>query len=764
MRSVLEDNPWGGIPGTRADRVGPVSADVPSPRAEAMESFAKVCPRCGMRFDAAASFCQKDGAALRLAEEDTDPLIGQVLLDQFRLEERIGVGGMGTVYRARQASLGRDVAIKILHPDLARNPDAVRRFQREARISTALDHPNVVRVFLFGQLPDGSLYLVMELLRGRTLAELVRVESPLPVHRALHIATQVCDGVGEAHGQGIVHRDVKPENVFLVTKGRDPDFVKVLDFGIARVLRGDDATAATQSGLVFGTARYISPEGAAGERTDARSDVYSLGVMTYQLLSGETPFDAGSPVTLLMKHIHDAPPHLKSKPGGKHVPDAVADVVMRALTKNPEGRYDDAMELAEVLRMAAQRAGLDVVRMRSGASSVSSLVGERRDPSGPMIRERAPIAVPSQSTLDGAPDPFGTTGGTKAMPIPGLRAGRPSSGARGTITTVAIAFFVGALAVGGGAWAVRALTAPDPIVLEAEELVRRADAALAAGRFDAQSSADAGEEHVRALTDRLLAVRPGDPDATRLRRAAADRLMAEAGQAERDERLEDALDRARRALALLGTDAAASEVIARLESVLAQPAREAALVVTPETPFAGDPVLLSAQLARGQRIDEEDRPRFVVRRGTQRLGASIDATPGRDTNTWIAPYTFATTGSYRVKFVAGDDDDEDRVELTAEVDVVRSPRAPTSRQSDPPPVTTQGAYTPLHAPQVIDAPAPPRTQQLAAAQPPQVIAPPTPPVASPPPIFPLAPSPPPPQQVEPPPPPPPPTPWTSGGQ
>nr|MDQ3032397.1 protein kinase [Myxococcota bacterium] len=398
-----------------------------------MEAFAKLCPRCGTRYDAAAAFCQRDGASLRLAQEDTDPRIGQVLLDQFRIEERIGQGGMGAVYRARQTTLGRDVAIKILHPDLARNPDAVRRFHREARISTSLDHPNVVRVFLFGQLPDGSLYLVMELLRGRTLAEMVRVETPMPVHRALHVATQVCDGVGEAHGQGIVHRDVKPENVFLITKGRDPDFVKVLDFGIARVLRGDDQTSATQSGLVFGTARYISPEGAAGERTDARSDVYSLGVLTYQLLCGETPFDGSAPVTLLMKHIHDSPPHLKARAGGAHVPDAIADVVMRALAKNPEGRYEDATDLAEVLRMAAQRAGLDVVRLRGGSSSIGSLGGDRRDPSGPMIREREghASAVPRtmllpassgggpQPTLESAPSPFGA-GVTSDLPIAGL--------------------------------------------------------------------------------------------------------------------------------------------------------------------------------------------------------------------------------------------------------------------------------------------------------------------------------------------------------
>ncbi|MCZ7685740.1 MAG: serine/threonine protein kinase [Sandaracinaceae bacterium] len=307
-----------------------------------------------------------------------EPYIGQTLLDQFKIEEKIGAGGMGSVYRARQTTLHRDVAIKILHSELADNRDAVRRFKREARVCTALDHPNVVRVFLFGQLPDGSLYIVMEFLRGRSLLEVLSREGALPVHRALHVSTQICDGVGEAHAQGVVHRDIKPENIVLVTKARDPDFVKVLDFGIARVLWGDDQTQATQSGLVFGTARYISPEGAAGEATDARSDVYSLGVLAYQLLSGETPFDAPSPVAMLMKHIHATPPHVLTQERARHLPEPVADVVMRALSKNPEGRYEDAHAFGDALRVAAERAGFEVHgRRAAGRPSI----GPRPSPS-----------------------------------------------------------------------------------------------------------------------------------------------------------------------------------------------------------------------------------------------------------------------------------------------------------------------------------------------------------------------------------------------
>lgn len=717
-----------------------------------MNSFAKVCPRCGTRYDAAAAFCQRDGVSLRLLEEEVDARIGQVLLEQFRIEERIGQGGMGAVYRARQTTLDRDVAIKILHPDLAQNADAVRRFHREARISTALDHPNVVRVFLFGQLPDGSLYLVMELLRGRTLAELLRTEA-LPVHRALHIATQVADGVGEAHGQGIVHRDVKPENVFLVTKGRDPDFVKVLDFGIARVFRGADQTSATQAGLVFGTARYISPEGAAGERTDARSDVYSLGVLAYQLLTGETPFDGASPVTMLMAHIHDSPPHVHTRRGGRHVPDAVADVVMRALSKNPEARYEDASEFGETLRGAAQRAGFDVIRLRGGNSSITSLPHERHDPSGPLIRDRKKSGSASQSashtmalprgrgssTLDGAPNPFSAP--TGEVRVPGL-------GKRSAFFTVFVAFLAGLMLVAGGFF-VASWSPSDPIAMEADELLRRAEAALGAGQYDAPEG-----DSVRVLTDRVLAMRPGDADARRIRRAAADALATEGEDAEERDNRVTARDRFQRALSLVADHEAARAGLTRIEEAEREPEREAHLAFVPAAPVAGTPVSLTATLATGMRVGAEDRPRFVVRRGEQRVGRRADARAGSEPGTWVATYTFPSAGRYRVSFLTRDEG-ETRIELTTELDVSRPPRS-TSPSSDPPPVTIQGSGPAAPFPRVVDAPPPARTTPEVAFTPI-----PTPvPVASPPPtIQPLAPPPPPPS---PPSPPPPPTPWTSG--
>jgi serine/threonine-protein kinase len=649
-----------------------------------VEAFSKACPRCAAKYDAAAVFCQKDGAALRLLEEDHDPRLGQVLLDQFRIEERIGAGGMGMVYRARQTTLGRDVAIKILHPDLAQNPDAVRRFHREARISTSLDHPNIVRVFLFGQLPDGSLYLVMELLRGRPLADLLRIEPRLPASRALHIAVQVAEGVGEAHAQGIVHRDVKPENVFLVTKGRDPDFTKVLDFGIARLLRADEQTQATQSGLVFGTARYISPEGAAGEATDARSDVYSMGVLAYQMLCGETPFEGSSPVTLLMQHIHERVPHLKTRAGGAQVPDGVADVVMRALSKNPDGRYEDGAHFAEVLREAAERAGLTLRPRRAGEREPSGQVPLSREASAPAMR--TPLEQPM-------PDPGRPS--TEEIVVPGLpRRPGPSPGRASTAAALLllVSFVLGIVGVAGTFWALGHFGGPSPEETRAEH-VRSAEEALAADRLDGE-----GPDTVLAITSVMLSERAEDQDALRLRRSAASRLLERAQGAMREGHRQDAIALQRRALVLVPDDPDIARALAELERPPGP--SEPTLRVAPD-PVAGESVVFTAVLPSSMALEVTDRPRFVIVRDGRRVGRRVDAMIGPSQGTppgptsWVASYTFAQPGRYTIQFHGGEGTDSLRVAL--DVEVSRNPHSPSGGGGDPP-ITTQGSLGPGTSP------------------------------------------------------------------
>src|SRR5208282_4756420 len=232
-----------------------------------------------------ALFCSLDGAPLTTspgaiaAAAASDPYVGREILGHIEIRQLVGIGAMGRVYRAFQKGIDRDVAVKILHRELSANQTLVARFHREAKVASRLAHPNVVHVLLAGQLPDGAMYIVMEYLDGMSLqSALGAAGGALPLPRALHIALQLCDAAGEGHAQGIVHRDLKPENVMLVHRADDPDFVKVLDFGIAR-LDWDEPSMTTVAGLIFGTARYISPEGAQGERVGSQGDVYSIATM-----------------------------------------------------------------------------------------------------------------------------------------------------------------------------------------------------------------------------------------------------------------------------------------------------------------------------------------------------------------------------------------------------------------------------------------------------------------------------------------------------
>ena len=323
----------------------------------------RTCSRCGSVYGADALFCAKDGT--KLDDDDTDvgpdsdPYIGTVISEDIELRSVAGVGAMGRVYRAHQRGIDRDVAVKILHREMSGNAQLVQRFHREAKIASKLQHPHVVEVYLVGQLPDRALYIVMEYLDGLSLAAaLVAAGGAFPPARALSIALQICDAVGEGHARGIVHRDLKPENVMLVRRAEMVDWVKVLDFGIAKVAVGEQSMQ-TAAGLVFGTARYISPEGAQGSNVAPSGDVYSLATMVYQMLAGRTPFDA-EPVGLLIKHIHEAPPLITSFPRAADLHPALVKVVMDNLAKDPKKRAQGARAFAAQLAQAAKDANISI--------------------------------------------------------------------------------------------------------------------------------------------------------------------------------------------------------------------------------------------------------------------------------------------------------------------------------------------------------------------------------------------------------------------
>ncbi len=316
----------------------------------------RICKSCEKLWSAEHDRCPEDGGRLLVAVRAEDR-IGTALDDKLTLTGVLGRGGMGVVYRAHQHSVDREVALKLLHRGYADETDTVRRFLREARAASSLSHPNIITVFDFGQAEDGELYLVMELLTGRELYEELRAAGRLPAERVVHIATQVCDALHHAHERGLVHRDLKPENVFLLDSGfQYRDFVKVLDFGVAKMRSVKPEESVTRTGTLFGTPAYMSPEQVLCEPIDRRADLYSLGVVLYELLTGRVPFRDKQVMRLLMAHVSEAPPSFAEACPGASIPPALEAVVMRCLAKNPDHRPATALALAEALVEALGKA------------------------------------------------------------------------------------------------------------------------------------------------------------------------------------------------------------------------------------------------------------------------------------------------------------------------------------------------------------------------------------------------------------------------
>jgi serine/threonine protein kinase len=291
--------------------------------------------------------------------EVKDPFIGRTILDgQFEILQKIGTGGMGSVYQASQPAMNRMVAIKILHPKLTGRKDLTSRFRREARAMSQLTHPNTTKVFMYGELPeDGSLFIVMEYLEGKNLNQTVRKGGPLPIERAIPILVSVCGALHEAHTLGIVHRDMKPENIFLCEQGGIRDFPKVLDFGLAKVTERQmrpGSVVLTQEGMVFGTPEFMSPEQAQGRPLDARSDIYSLSVILYEVLTSKLPFIGKTPMEYIQKHVMEPPIPLNARVEGLVFDQGLEAVIAKALEKNPSHRYQTAAEFADALRPFAE--------------------------------------------------------------------------------------------------------------------------------------------------------------------------------------------------------------------------------------------------------------------------------------------------------------------------------------------------------------------------------------------------------------------------
>lgn len=300
----------------------------------------KQCPKCSARFQNDAMFCPMDGNRLT---EESDPLIGRRIAGRYLIEEKISTGGMGMVYRSRHMVISRDVAIKFLLPVFARDKIYRHRFLVEARVANQINHAHIVDINDFGETDDGYVYMVMEFLRGRTLGNEI-ANGPMPLNRVLHIAIQIVQGLARAHDLGVIHRDIKPENIYLVTHKHDSEFVKLLDFGVARLARDMHITT---RGTVIGTPEYMSPEQMRGGEVTASTDLYSVGCVLFEMLTGRIPF-SGPETTRILRQMTEPPPvpsHLVNS-----IPPDVDELVLKLLQKKPQQRHRDAHHLMEDLQ------------------------------------------------------------------------------------------------------------------------------------------------------------------------------------------------------------------------------------------------------------------------------------------------------------------------------------------------------------------------------------------------------------------------------
>jgi serine/threonine-protein kinase len=350
------------------------------------------CPTCGRHYSAEFEICPEDQSPLQadatVAEPTpVDPLVGHTLDEKYHLEARLGIGGMGTVYRARHVLIDRPVAVKVLNQRFVEDEAARTRFRREARAAGRLQHTNAVTVTDFGESPDGYVYLVMELLEGRTLRDVLAKEAPLDAARAVSLMLQISAAVAAAHEAGIIHRDLKPANIFIVQRAEVPAVVKVLDFGIAKLaaetLDEDDAMTLTQVGAMIGTPRYMSPEQCDGVELTPGSDVYSLGVILYEMLSGMVPFSGSTPLAIAMKHTSEAPRSPREIVSS--IPPALEEVVLHTLEKQPQDRPENAAEFRKELLATAERLGLEHAAITSSPNMAALRDVGTESPSGRLV-------------------------------------------------------------------------------------------------------------------------------------------------------------------------------------------------------------------------------------------------------------------------------------------------------------------------------------------------------------------------------------------
>ncbi|MBA3394116.1 MAG: protein kinase [Deltaproteobacteria bacterium] len=343
--------------------------------------------------------------------------INQVLNNRFKVESKIGEGGFGAVYRGVQLATGRKVALKLLHPEMTKDDNLVARFRREGMVLCNLRDAHTITTYDFDQTPDGTLYIAMELLEGKSLHQIFHEQAPLDWKRVFKILTEMCSSLAEAHSQGIIHRDLKPENIYLETRPGNPEFVKILDFGIAKVMRGDSidpqSPQLTATGQTLGTLEYMSPEQLMGKPLDGRSDVYALGVVAYEMITGRLPFpDAKGPAGLITAQLKTTPvaPSVANPKVG--LPQAADRVILKCLEKDKANRYADVTQLAGALQ--------DAILSEAGfGPSASQSQAPRLAPSELLETRRGEMPNTSPPPMPGdMRTPIPSTPGPRMIPTP----------------------------------------------------------------------------------------------------------------------------------------------------------------------------------------------------------------------------------------------------------------------------------------------------------------------------------------------------------
>ena len=368
------------------------------------------CPRCTRILPSGASTaCVYCGTPLSVtptrnpnlgfgfaARPAQDPLIGTIIAGRFRIDEMIGQGGMGKVYRARHLALDRVVCLKMLKPALLEDPTLVGRFEREAKAASRLNHPNGISVLDFGRNDlDGSLYIVMEYVQGKDLRLVLRDEWPLPEQRLCNIMAQVLAALAEAHAHNVIHRDLKPENIMIEQRRDQADFVKVLDFGIAKIL-DSDVPGLTRNDVVCGTPQYMAPEQATGSALDQRCDLYAVGVILYQLATGHLPFDGQNSMEVLTRHVNEAPVPPRKRQPDAPISEAMEALILRALEKDPAQRPQTAEEFRELLQQLPRQAApppLAGLATIPAAEPVPELPAPAKAPAKAKAVARRPVAA-----------------------------------------------------------------------------------------------------------------------------------------------------------------------------------------------------------------------------------------------------------------------------------------------------------------------------------------------------------------------------------